>query len=550
MAEKRRIFLTFFFALLLLVALLFGVTWLPLRQARTEWREGRTADAIARANSWSRLMLWQRQYRQLLAAAYLTAGNRDAAQEHLRALDGERQWISIVDKSEVANRLFARGRYDDFLAYDEALEEARESDAVPLYRAAAQLAVEKVSEAEATLKTVDRDDVDAQQLAALDRALSDRKQGSYPFVIDRNGQTIATFVLANDDVVALNTDFSALVEKEAGALTFEANAARIGVASRIETTLDAAVQKAAINALGGFRSSLVAIDPRTHEILAIASNRGPGELANLALEQQYEPGSVMKVLTALAAREHNVQLEYPYTCTGSLNVDGRNFGDWLPTGHGTLPGLDEAMAQSCNVVFADYGVRLGRDRLRALLTRAGFEGKADLGIFDAPLGKIVGNIFNNFETAFLAIGIEHETTTTLHLAMMASMLANRGTLTPPRLYTARRSILGETLDAPAKQAGVQVASKVHVKSVIDAMEAVVRSERGTGRRARIVGLQFALKTGTAGKEEDGYHAVVMGFAPLNDPKIAFAIVAEEAGPAEFAAAKIAHDFLSAIRGRL
>lgn len=549
MAEKRRILGILTTALLVLVALLFGVAWLPLREARDEWRALRTADAIVTANRWVRLGIWSRQYRQLLAAAHLSSGNRAAAQPHLDALRGKRQWISIVPKTEVANRLFARGAYDDFLAYDTAVAD-RSGDDVALYRAAAQVALGRVADAEATLKTLDRDDADKEKLAALDRALADRRTGSYPLVVDRSGQTIANFVLANQDIVAINTDFSPLIEKEAGGLTIESAAARFGVSSRIETTLDAAIQKAALAALAGFRSSLVVIDPATSELLAIASNRGSGPIANLALEQQYEPGSVMKVMTGLAARENGVELRFPYRCTGALAIDGRSFGDWMEGGHGELATFDDALARSCNVVFADYGVRLGRDKLHALYTKAGFEGQADLGLFHAPLGRKVGNIFNNFETAFYAIGVEHQTATTLHLAMLAAMMANRGVFTHPRLYTVRRSVLGEVIDQSPKPGGVQIVKRENAEALVRAMTAVVTSPQGTGRRAAIDGVTLAMKTGTAGVEARGYHAIVIGFAPVDNPKIAFALVAEESGPAEFAAAKIVHDFLTAIRGRL
>jgi beta-lactamase class D len=549
MAERRRIFGFLTAALVLLVALLFGVAFVPLRNARNDFRTHRTADAIVTANRWISLRLWSRQYRQVLAASYLASGDRPAAQPHLDALRGKRQWISVLTKLEVANRLFARGAYEDFLAYDAAVHD-RGDDDVALYRAAAQVAIGDVKEAEATLGTLDRGDVDAQKLAALERALADRRTGAYPLVVDRNGQTIATYVLANHDVVAINTDFAPFIEKEAGGLTIESLTPRIGVTTRIETTLDAAMQKAALSALAGFRSSLVAIDPRTNEILVLASNRGDGPIANLAIEQQYEPGSTMKVLTSLAARENGVALPFPYTCTGSLTIDGRNFGDWMAGGHGPLASFDEALARSCNVVFADYGVRLGRDRLQAFFTKAGFEGQADLGLFHAPLGRKVGNIFNSFETAFFAIGLEHETATTLHLAMIASMMANRGAFAQPRIYTARRSILGEVIGEAPKPAATQIADRRNAEEVVRGMMAVVTHPLGTGRRAAIDGVALALKTGTAGKEEHGYHAIVIGFAPADHPKIAFALVAEASGPAEFAAAKIAHDFLTAIRGRL
>jgi cell division protein FtsI/penicillin-binding protein 2 len=87
--------------------------------------------------------------------------------------------------------------------------------------------------------------------------------------------------------------------------------------------------------------------------------------------------------------------------------------------------------------------------------------------------------------------------------------------------------------------------------MISAMRAVVASEKGTGHRAAIEGLSIAMKTGTAGtRAGGGLECVILAFAPAEQPKIAFGMIAEDAGPAEFAGAKIAHDFLAALRPRL
>src|SRR5436305_2040901 len=196
------------------------------------------------------------------------------------------------------------------------------------------------------------------------------------------------------------TSSSPLIDRHAGALTIGAKLPQLGANDTIETTLDPFVQKAALKALSGFRGSLVAIDPRTNEILAIASSRGKGDLANLALEHQYEPGSIVKVLTGLNAANGGADVAslLPYTCKGFLEIDGRHFGDWLPAGHGTLNSIDDALAVSCNVFFADVALRLGVDRLKRFMTAAGFDGQANLGIFQVPLGKTIGPIFNHFET--------------------------------------------------------------------------------------------------------------------------------------------------------
>lgn len=542
--------------LLLAGALLFGLLlalfWLPVRHARDAYRGGHVVQTIEESERWSGRLLWQRQFDQLLAAAYLTAGKSALAEPHLEALRSEQLWVSALPKELVAEHLFARDRYAEFLTYDAAVHERTESPSVALCRAAAEIATGRLAAGEAILRGIDRSKVDARKLAAAEAALAARRGGAIPMVLDRNGHTLAVYQIANHDLVAVDAQFAPLVEKEAGRFTIEAQLQTVPTSETVTTTLDPEVQRAALAALGGFRGSLVAIDPRTGELLAIASNRGSGPLANLAIEGQYEPGSVVKILTGLNALASGIDLKsmFPYECKGDLVIDGRHFADWLPQGHGVLPSFDDAFAESCNIVFADIGMRLGVDRLRRFMISAGFDGQADLGFFQAPLGRIVPPILDRYETAFLSIGLAHETMSTLHAAMLASMMANRGVLTPPQLIRQRLSILGEPLRPVSVPGPQKLVSREVAERMVQAMAAVVTSPRGTGRRAAVEGLTVAMKTGTAGdRRNGGLQAVVVAFAPVDHPKIAFGLIAEDAGPAEIAGAKIAHDFLEAVKGR-
>lgn len=371
-----------------------------------------------------------------------------------------------------------------------------------------------------------RDLLERYRAAALER-----RDGTYPFVFDRRGRPMLSYEIATKAIAPVSIEFAPLASW------------KVHAKHRIETTLDADVQRIAHNALGDLRASLVAIDPRTNEILAIASTSPD------PLERQYEPGSVIKVLTLLAALGSGVDVTsmFPYDCKGALPIDGRSFGDWFPDGHGRLPEVEEALARSCNVAFAAIGLRTGRDRLREFHHRAGFDTQADLGLFQVPLGRTVGEIFNNFETGFYSIGLEHETVTTLHLAMLASMVANRGAVTTPRIYRARRTILGDAIAPPPPQKTDALVPREVAERVVAAMEAVVMRPTGTGRRARVDGVTLALKTGTAGSEEEGYDALIFGFAPVDRPTIAFALIGENAGTAEVAGAKVAHDFIAGLR---
>ncbi|HEX9457636.1 MAG TPA: penicillin-binding transpeptidase domain-containing protein [Thermoanaerobaculia bacterium] len=544
----RRFVLPLLIALVILIAALFAVAWLPLRQGRDAWLRGRDTEAITIGETWSRLHLWPAQYNQLLAAAYLTSGNASAARQHLGAIGSVRP--SLIPKDEVARRLFARGRYDDFLAYDAASRDARESADIPLYRAAALVAANRLAEGQKAFASIDKMHVEGKRYAALQGAIAARASGDVPYVLDRNGATIGA-IRAND-VVATDDDFAPLINRKAGTLTIGANLQRLGPNATIETTLDPFVQKAALKALGDVRGALVAIDPRTNEILAIASSRGKGTPANIALEHQFEPGSVVKVLTGLNAENGAVDVAplFPYTCKGSLDIDGHHFADWVPAGHGELQSIDDAFAVSCNIFFADLGLRLGADRLKTFMTAAGFDGDTDLGVFRVPLGKTIGPIPDRFETAFLAIGLKHESMNALHVAMIASMMANRGELTTPKLLVQRRSILGDVVANAKPRSSVRLASPAAAEAIVHAMQAVVTDAKGTGRRAQVPGISMAMKTGTAGERKNGLDGVILAFAPAESPRIAFGIIAEDAGPAELAGAKIAHDFLEAMRARL
>jgi hypothetical protein len=213
--KPRRLLAPLFVALAILVALLFAVAWLPLREARDAWRAGRDGDAVAACERWSHARLWPASYDQLLAAAYLTAGNRAAAQPHLAG----RPMRPLIAEEEVARRLFAKERYDDLLAYDVAFHD----DSGALYRAAALAATNRAPDAAAALRAIDKSKVDAKKLAYLQNAIA----GNVAWIVDRGGASIADAA-----------DFAPLV-----------HSIPRGNAS-IETTLDPFVQRAALKALG------------------------------------------------------------------------------------------------------------------------------------------------------------------------------------------------------------------------------------------------------------------------------------------------------------
>jgi penicillin-binding protein A len=542
--------------ILFTIAALLALTWfligIPLNRAQSAWLDDEYESALTTLDRWSKLRLRPAEYEHLYAAVHLSRGDRQAAEPYLRGMAGRSpDWFSAIRKETTAEKLIARGRYESFLEYDTAVEQKRERPSLDLYRAAAQLGANRISEAQTTFATIDRRAVDEERFNTLRAAIEQRKSGNFPLVFDREGRTIASYQIANQDLVAVNSSFVAFVDESGGPTSIENHLRAIGTATTIHTTLDPQIQRAAIDALGNRRGSLVAIDPRTHEILAIASTPGEGQARNLAFEGQYEPASVMKPITAITAMESGVDFTgiFPLQCEGFIVIDGRQFFDWAQ--HAEVPGIDDAMAVSCNVAFGEMGLATGMEPMRQMAAALGFGSSLDLGLYEVGLGQLVGDVRTDFQIATFGVGLDHYLTNALHLAIIASTLANRGVWTDPVLLRARQSILGDVVESgPDSREPRRIASQQTVERVIQSMKAVVTHPAGTGRRAAIEGLDYAMKTGTAGDRSKGFDAVILGFAPAENPSIAFAFIAENVGKAEIEGATVTQSFLRQIRDRL
>jgi penicillin-binding protein A len=546
---KRQIHV-WIFALAGLLALIYLMLGLPLRSAREAWREGDYVAAASTLERWQRLRLRPADFEHLLAINYLSMGRDADAAPILQSLRRrDRQWRPLIDKAEVGERLISTARYEQFLAYDQAVEPWRQPPGVRLYRAAALAGSGQIDQAEEEFTHVAPRPETQTAYDSLRRAIDERKRGNYALVLDRNGNTIASWQIDNRDLVTMNQDFRSIIESEAGPFTVESQIERIGIDKPIVTTLDPYVQKAAVYALGGFRGSLVAIDVATNEIVAVANTAGRGELQNLAFGGEFEPGSVMKVFTALHALDSGIPMQeiFPFECRGHLELEGRLFRDWAR--HDAVPDLNEAMATSCNVAFALMGLRLGSEGLRALMSKLQFDRHADLGLFTVPLGHSLGDVLTQMQMANAGVGLEQMNINTLHLAMLTAAVARGGVMETPRLVRERRTILGQSIEVPAQPLQVRIASEQALPPVIQSMRAVVTNPRGTGRRIDVPQMDLAVKTGTAGQRTPAYNSVMMAIAPAEQPRIAMAMIAEHSGPAEIAGARIVHAFFTQMAAR-
>lgn len=320
----------------------------------------------------------------------------------------------------------------------------------------------------------------------------------------------------------------------------------------VQLTLDTRVQRAAVDGLAGRAGAVVALNPRTGAVLAMASapsfdlsdvatnfdgirRRSGSPLLARPTQSRQAPGSTFKVVTTTAALESGeFTPQSRFTDTGSFATPGgpiTNFGHerW---GQHTL---EFALTNSINTTFASIGQTLGPDRLGKTMTAFGFgrdpvmrDLPSDMllpsGRFDR--GRLLPNDETGIDAARVAIGQERLAVTPLQMALVAAAIANGGALRPPYLVSRVRDRGGNTVREGRPDPAVQVTTPDVASAVSAMMRAVVRE--GTGTAAALAGLEVAGKTGTAESGVAGRNqAWFIGFAPAGDPVVAVAVLVED-----------------------
>ena len=367
--------------------------------------------------------------------------------------------------------------------------------------------------------------------------------------------------------------------------------------ANIYLTLDIDLQKIAYDALGEYNGAVVAIEIKTGGVLVFASRPGfnpnpfvsgisakeyrslqesPDQpLYNRALRGLYPPGSTVKPFLALAGLEYGVtDFNHRLFCPGFYklpNVDHK-YRDWKKWGHGTVD-MNEAITQSCDVYFYDLALTLGIDRMSDFMNKLGFGKRTGIDLVGELDGLMPSKEWKKRnrnqawypgETLITGIGQGYMQETPLQLAKATATLANHGKVITPHL--AQDIINADYTDSFQMEAEELIPLKYqNVENIIQAMTNVVHGARGTaGRLDKAVGYQIAGKTGTAQvftiKQEEKYnedaidfkmrdHALFIAFAPVHDPQIAVAVVAEHGGHGGTVAAPIAGDIIDAFLNR-
>ena len=361
----------------------------------------------------------------------------------------------------------------------------------------------------------------------------------------------------------------------------------------VVVTLDSGLQQFVQQRLASELSgSAVVLDVRTGDVLALGSTptfdpaafgRGLSQpewqalisdpqlpLSNKAIAGQYAPGSTFKMMVALAALESGVGPEFSAYCPGFLQLGSARFHCWKKEGHGNLT-MIEGIKHSCDVYFYNLARRVGVDAIAAMARRFGLGQAEGLDLPGERAGVIpdvnwkratMGLPWYPGETLIAGIGQGFVLTTPLQLAVMTARIANGGFAVVPRL--AREAVAGDAAAQPTTAFASLGLAAAHLDVVREGMKRVTNDPRGTAYRVRIEqpGMEMAGKTGTAqvrritlserlsgvAKNENlpwnrRDHALFVGYAPLETPRYAVAVVVEHGGGGSKIAGPIARDIL-------
>ncbi len=308
---------------------------------------------------------------------------------------------------------------------------------------------------------------------------------------------------------------------------------------KVKVSLDSRIQGAAEAAFGSTPGGAVVLDPSTGDILAVVSSSpfdpnnyvGVADIEpfNRALSGLYPPGSALKAMTAAAALDTNTvrpstQLTGPKEYRGVRNFESGEFG--------TLD-FATALKYSVNTAFAQVALDLGTTKIHRYAGRFGFNEPPAMRLgaatssFPKPLDE--GDLM------WGSIGQAQVVATPLQMATVAATIANDGRRMEPRIELGKRP------------QGRRAVARGTARTLKGLMRDVVVG--GTGSAANVIGLDVAGKTGTAEVDVAGErknHAWFICFAPVGDPKVAVAVVAEYGGVGGEVAAPLARNILTSV----
>ena len=350
----------------------------------------------------------------------------------------------------------------------------------------------------------------------------------------------------------------------------------------IQLAIDYDLQQVAETSMGPQQGAVVALDPRTGEVLAMTSHPAfdpksfavrvskeqwqelndddARPLLNRAIQAQLAPGSVFKVVMATAMLESKaVPEDFSVVCNGAEDFYGRQFKCHIfgKGSHGHVD-LHDAMVKSCDIFFYNLGKRLGIDRISYYASQLGLGKRTGIDLPGEQEGLVPSEAWKERvykqkwypgETISVAIGQGAITVTPMQLAHTVAGVAMGGVFHRPHLL----------LDAKDTNEATFPISEATTEKVSQAMFGVVNEAGGTAHTVHLEGVEFCGKTGSAqiisneGKQRAGHvsgkqlvdNAWFVGFAPRRNPEIIVAVLVEHGVHGATAAAPVARDIIKA-----
>jgi penicillin-binding protein 2 len=356
-------------------------------------------------------------------------------------------------------------------------------------------------------------------------------------------------------------------------------------------TIDQDVQKKAEELLEGIVGAVVAMEPTSGRILAMASSPTFDQnffvggisrenwtslisnpfrpMANRAIQGEYPPGSTYKMITAMAGlQEGVVDTETTFFCPGHHRFGNRVYRCWKKGGHGTVD-IIKALEESCDVYFYQVGQMLGVDRLAWYAKAGGLGTPTGIHLDHESSGLIptaawkkkrFREPWQEGETLSVAIGQGFNTASPMQMAVLISAVASGGKRYKPLLLEAVKTFDGRLVHVETPQVvGKLPVDDATLQLVQTGLWQAVNGEHGTARRIRMKDIPISGKTGTSQvvsrKKDDEQlpedqipvhqraHAWFVAYAPSDAPQIAVAVVVEHGEHGSGAAAPIAKEVI-------
>ncbi len=349
---------------------------------------------------------------------------------------------------------------------------------------------------------------------------------------------------------------------------------------QIQLTIDYDLQQVAEQSLGPRDGAVVALDPRSGEVLAMVSHpaANPNDFAvrisnkewkdlnddpdkpmlNRAIQAQLAPGSVFKIIMATAMLEDKVPPEnFTTFCPGYATFYGRQFKCWVygKSSHGTVD-LHTAITKSCDIFFYNVGQRLGIDRISYYASHLGLGHRTGIDLPSEELGlvpseewaqRVYHRKWYAGETISVAIGQGAVTATPLQLAKVIGGIAMGGIYKQPHLLKDAQNVGEERFPI----------SEPTIEKVTDGMYGVVNEAGGTAGALKLTGIEFSGKSGTAqiinydlrtrlGKSKEFKdNSWFVGYAPRRTPEIVVSVLVQAGGHGSEAAGPVVRDVIKA-----